>query len=171
MENQILFEPWEVLVIKKDIQKHLVKMGKIKVYKKPNFNHEKTQDQYKSDLEKISGNINEIIEILSKKINVVRQRILGICTSNLESAFKYYYNTYTYSRDYSEEKKFIRSIGELRNFVRGAGLAEEFKEETEEKIKWLNVEFTRQAKYIQKVEKHIRDNNIEPFTEIVESLT
>jgi hypothetical protein len=33
------------------------------------------------------------------------------------------------------------------------------------------VEFSKQAKYIQKVEKHIRDSNIEPFTEIVENIT
>jgi hypothetical protein len=146
-------------------------MGKIKVYKKPNFSHEKTQDQYNSDLEEVYGNINVIKDILSKKINLVRQRILNICTNNLETAFEYYYNTYTYSRDYSEEKKFVRSIGELKNFLRGADLNDESKQETEDKIKWLNVEFSKQAKYIQKVEKHIRDSNIEPFTEIVENIT
>ena len=157
--------------MKKDIQKHLVKMGKIRVYKKPNFTHKKTQEEYESALGEVTGNINLIKGVLSKKLNIVRQQILDICTTNLVNAFKCYYNTFTYSRDRSEEKKFTHAIDELKSFMRGAGLDEENREDTENKIKWLYSEFTKQASYIQQVEKHIRDNNIEPFTEIVESLT
>jgi 5'-deoxynucleotidase YfbR-like HD superfamily hydrolase len=159
------------MFIKKDIQKHLKKMGRIKVYKKPNFSHEKTQEEYNSDLGKIADDINAIKEILSKKMNMVRLRILDICVKNLTNAFNQYYNTFTYSRDRSQEKKFTKAIDELNSFVRAARLDEEINKETEGKIKWLYSEFTKQASYIQQVEKQIRDNNIEPFTEIVESLT
>ena len=159
------------MFIKKDIQKHLVKMGKIKVYKKPNFSHEKTQEQYESDLSEVAENINAIKDVLSKKLNIVRLRILDICVKNLTNAFGQYYNTFTYSRDRSQEKKFTKAIDELNSFVRAARLDEENNKDTEVKIKWLYSEFTKQAKYIQQVEKQIRDNNIEPFTEIVESLT
>lgn len=145
-------------------------MGKIKVYKKPNFNHEKTQEEYNSALEVVSGNIDVIQKILDKKMNVVRLRILNICVSNLKSAFQYYYNTYTYSRDPTEEKKFLRSIDELKSFMRGSQLEETNKTVMDNKITWLNSEFIRQATYIQQVERQIRDNNIEPFTEIVESI-
>ncbi|TFG18856.1 MAG: hypothetical protein EU530_07925 [Promethearchaeota archaeon] len=159
------------MFIKKDIQKHLVKMGKIKVYKKPNFTHEKTQEEYDSALGEVSDNINSIKGILSKKMNVVRLRILDICVVNLENAFKQYYHTYTYSRDGTAEKNFTKSIRELNSFLRAAGLDASNNKDTESKIKWLNTEFIKQAKYIQQVERQIRDNNIEPFTEIVESLT
>jgi 5'-deoxynucleotidase YfbR-like HD superfamily hydrolase len=159
------------MFIKKDIQKHLVKMGKIKVYKKPNFSHEKTQEQYDSDLSEVAENITAIKGVLSKKLNLVRLRILDICVKNLTNAFDQYYNTFTYSRDRSEEKKFTKAIDELKSFVRQARLDESVNNETEDKIKWLYSEFTKQASYIQQVEKQIRDNNIEPFTEIVESLT
>jgi len=159
------------MFIKKDIQKHLVKMGKIKVYKKPNFSHEKTQEEYDTDLGEVTDNINTIKEILSKKMNMVRLRILDICVKNLDDAFKLYYSTYTYSRDGTAEKNFTKSINELKSFMRAAGLDEENNKQTEDKIQWLYSEFTKQASYIQQVEKQIRDNNIEPFTEIVESLT
>ncbi|MHA1110979.1 MAG: hypothetical protein ACTSRE_07735 [Promethearchaeota archaeon] len=159
------------MFIKKDIQKHLVKMGKIRVYKKPNFSHEKTQEEYNTDLGEVTDYINTIKEILSKKMNVVRLRILDICVKNLDNAFKQYYSIYTYSRDGTAEQNFTKSINELKSFMRATGLDESNKKEIETKIKWLYSEFTRQANYIQQVEKQIRDNNIEPFTEIVESLT
>ncbi len=146
-------------------------MGKIKVYKKPNFTHNKTQEEYDSALIEVNDNINVIKGILSKKMNMVRLRILDICVVNLENAFKYYYNTFTYSRDGTEEKNFTKSISELKSFMRAAGLDDSNREVTETKIKWLSSQFTKQATYIQQVEKQIRDNNIEPFTEIVESIT
>jgi hypothetical protein len=166
-----LLKPWEGILIKKDIQKHLEKMGKIKVYKKPNFNHKNTQEEYNSALEQVAGNIESIKDILSKKMNIVKLRILDICINNLEDAFKHYYNTFTYSRDPSTEKKFSRAINELKGFMRAVRLEENNKEETETKINWLSSQFSRQAKYIMEIEKEIRDNNIEPFSEIVENLT
>ncbi len=160
------------MFIKTDIQKHLEKMGKIKIYKKPNFSHEKTQEQYNSALEEVNANINQIKGILSKKMNMVKLRILDICIGNLEKAFKAYYSIMTYSRDPSEERSFTKSINELKGFMRAAGLDKENKQETETKIKWLSSEFTKQAKYLQEVvEKQIRENNIEPFSEIVETIT
>ena len=121
-------------------------MGKIRVYKKPNFTHNKTQEEYDSALIEVNDNINVIKGILSKKMNMVRLRILDICVVNLENAFK------------------------LKSFMRAVGLDDSKKKETETKIKWLNSQFIKQATYIQQIEKQIRDNNIDPFTEIVESL-
>ena len=63
------------------------------------------------------------------------------------------------------------SINELKGFLRAVRLNQENNEETDSKIHWLNSQFSKQAKYIQEVEKQIRDNNIEPFSEIVENLT
>jgi len=157
--------------IKQDLLKHLEKLGKVKVYKKPNFNHEKTQDEYNSAIEEVVGNLNTIKNVFTKRINLVRQRILDICTTNLETAFKHYYNIFTYTRDPSEERQFTRAINELKNFSRASGLDESNQKDTEEKIKWLNNEFSRQARYIQQVEKQIRDRNIEPFTDIVENMS
>jgi hypothetical protein len=146
-------------------------MGKIKVYKKPNFNHKKTQEEYNSDIEEVNGNIDSIKETLSSKMNIVKLRILDICINNLEGAFKKYYNTFTYSRDPSTEKKFTRAINELKSFMRAARLEENDKDKIQTKIEWLNSQFSKQAKYIMVIEKEIRDSNIEPFSEIVENLT
>ncbi|MBN2157625.1 MAG: hypothetical protein JW776_16380 [Candidatus Lokiarchaeota archaeon] len=146
-------------------------MGKVKIYKKPNFNHKFTQDEYDEALAQVNGNLTEIKDTLNKKVNIVRQRILNICIGNLEHAFKHYYNTFTYSRDPSEEKAFKRSIIELNSFIRACPLDDSNKEETEKKITWLKNEFIKQTQYIQQVEKQIREKNIDPFTEIVENIT
>ena len=146
-------------------------MGKVKIYKKPNFDHKCTQDEYDKALEEVNGTLDTIQGTLNGKINLVKQRILEICITNLGDAFKHYYNIYTYSRDHSKEKEFKKSIGELNGFLRVSRMDDTNKGETEEKINWLRTKFIKQTQYIQKVEKHIRENNIEPFTEIVENLT
>ncbi len=151
--------------------KHLEKMGKVRIYKKPNFDHKLTQDEYDKALEEVNGNLDTIQGTLNGKVNMVKQRILAICITTLGDSFKLYYNIFTYSRDHSIEKEFKKSIGELNGFIRASRMDDAKKEETVEKINWLKNKFLKQTQYIQKVEKNIRENNIEPFTEIVENLT
>ena len=144
-------------------------MGVIISIKKPNFTHKFSQPEYDSTLQNIKLRLDRIKSLLSEEINSVQKRMLDICIQKVTALFHHYFNIRTHKLDVEKNKQFKKYIMELKMFVRNAfHSTDEKKEGIERIIKNLIQKFISQLKYIETLETKIDENNITPFTTVVE---